>query len=29
MDGSTTVILREKSALKSLDAVDETRAKET
>ena len=27
MDGSATVILREKLALKSLDVVDETRAK--
>ena len=29
MDGPTTVILREKLALKSLDVVDETRAKWT
>ena len=29
MDGSTTVILREKLALKTLDVLDETRAKGT
>ena len=29
MDGSTTVHLKEKLAMKSLDVVDETRAKRT